>query len=365
MSLVAPRVADTSLGFERFVETGSLQPAYQPIVDLTTRAVVGFEALARWPNLADATPDVVFEAARENGRTLELDWACRLAALEGALAFGLDRRHVLFVNVEPETLGRGVPKAAEPILAAAQSELRVVIELTERSLARHPAELLRLVEWARTNGWGIALDDVGAEPASLALLPFLAPDVIKLDISLVRQRPTSDQAAIMAAVMAHSEHTGAVVLAEGIETQAHLDQALALGATLGQGWLLGRPGPLLRTSSAAERARVRSTVRCGRGHAVRSRVGQWTFARRPERAAARPVPPHRRRWPRARGHHQSCSPHSKRQIDSLRRRRCGTPRLPPAALWSPRSASISQPTKRRVCSATDCPEPIRWRRNGP
>lgn len=247
MSLLAPRVADASQSFDRFIESGALQPAYQPIVDLTTRAVVGFEALARWPNLDDATPDVVFAAGRAHGRTSELDWACRVAALQGALAFGLDRRQVLFVNVEPETLGSGVPKAAEPILAAAQSELRVVIELTERSLARRPAELLRLVNWARTNGWGIALDDVGAEPASLALLPFLAPDVIKLDMSLVRHRPSSDQAAIMAAVMAHSERTGAVVLAEGIETEAHLDQALALGATLGQGWLLGRPGPLVGT----------------------------------------------------------------------------------------------------------------------
>ncbi|MEP7115300.1 MAG: EAL domain-containing protein [Ilumatobacteraceae bacterium] len=235
--------------FDRFLVGGEVQPAYQPIVDLSSREVVGFEALARWPHLPGATPDVVFAAARDNGRTGELDWACRLAALDGALRFGLGRRHVLFVNVEPWTLGTEMPGRAEPILAAAQAGLRVMIELTERSLARHPAELLRLVDWARTNGWGIALDDVGAEPASLALLPFLAPDVIKLDMTLVRQRPNAERAAIMAAVMAHSERTGAVILAEGIETQAHLDQALALGATLGQGWLLGRPGPLQRCAA--------------------------------------------------------------------------------------------------------------------
>jgi hypothetical protein len=104
-----------------------------------------------------------------------------------------------------------------------------------------------VVDWARQQGWGIALDDVGAEPASLALLPFLAPDVVKLDMTLVRQRPNRDQAAIMAAVMSHNERTGAVILAEGIETAAHLDQALALGATLGQGWSIGRPGPLTRS----------------------------------------------------------------------------------------------------------------------
>ena len=241
--------ATANIDFERCVAEGALQPAYQPIVDLGTGDVVAFEALARWPDLSGATPDAVFAAARKNGRTAELDWACRLAAVEGALDCGLGREHVLFINVEPDTLGSPAPSEVEVAIAAAQSDLRVMLELTERSLARRPAELLRLVEWARQHEWGIALDDVGAEPASLALLPFLAPDVVKLDMTLIRQRANPERAAIMAAVMAHSERTNAVILAEGIETPAHLDQALALGATLGQGWLLGRPGPLVRPPS--------------------------------------------------------------------------------------------------------------------
>ena len=237
-------VVDLGVDFETLVAGGALQPAYQPIVDLTTGVVVGFEALARWPGLPGATPDVVFAAARHSGRTAELDWACRLAALDTALNHGLGGEHVLFVNVEPDTLGTPVPAGGETTIGAAHVGLRVMLELTERSLARHPAELLRFVGWARDHDWGIALDDVGAEPESLALLPFLAPDVIKLDMSLIRQRANPERAAIMAAVMAHSERSGAVILAEGIETAAHLDQALALGATLGQGWLFGRPGPL-------------------------------------------------------------------------------------------------------------------------
>jgi EAL domain-containing protein (putative c-di-GMP-specific phosphodiesterase class I) len=242
-SVAEPEVAHAE--FDQFVARTALHPEYQPIVDLTEGDVVGFEALARWPNLVGATPEFVFAAARAAGRTRDLDWACRLAALEHALAVGLGREHALFINVEPETLGSRPPPGAERTVAAADAGLRVMIELTERSLASRPAELLRLVDWARANGWGIALDDVGAEPASLALLPLLAPDVIKLDMTLVTQRPNSDQAAIMSAVMAHSEFTAAAILAEGIETQAHLDQALALGATLGQGWLFGRPGALV------------------------------------------------------------------------------------------------------------------------
>jgi diguanylate cyclase (GGDEF)-like protein/PAS domain S-box-containing protein len=89
----------------------------------------------------------------------------------------------------------------------------------------------------------VAVDDVGADSMSLAFLPLLAPDVIKLDLSLVQDRPGPAVAEIMNAVNAHAERTGAVILAEGIETEAHLATARALGATLGQGWYFGRPGP--------------------------------------------------------------------------------------------------------------------------
>ena len=79
---------------------------------------------------------------------------------------------------------------------------------------------------------------------SLALLPLLRPDVIKLDLSLVQQQPSADIAMIVSAVNAEAERSGTAVLAEGIETPEHLAVAQALGATLGQGWLFGRPGPL-------------------------------------------------------------------------------------------------------------------------
>jgi hypothetical protein len=121
---------------------------------------------------------------------------------------------------------------------------KLVAEITERALMQNPAELLRSVRQMRDRGCGIALDDVGAVPDSLSLLPFLAPDVIKLDISLVQSWPDAGQARILTAVAAYAERSGATVLAEGIETDAHREQALALGATLGPGWYFSRPGPL-------------------------------------------------------------------------------------------------------------------------
>jgi EAL domain-containing protein (putative c-di-GMP-specific phosphodiesterase class I) len=219
--------------------------AFQPILELESGRVVGYEALARWedPEMSDVSR--VFREAREGGYLSELDWSCRIAAFQGALSAGLDTRHALFVNVEPTSLREGtVPDELAAVLEAAQRRLRVVIELTERSLLESPANVLWLVAWARERGWGVALDDVGAHPDSLALLPFVAPDVIKLDLHLIQQTPSRDQARTITAVMAHSEQTGAAILAEGIETELHREQAISLGATLGQGWLFGYPGPL-------------------------------------------------------------------------------------------------------------------------
>ncbi len=225
------------------LDPDNLYAAYQPIVDLQDGGVVAYEALARWRD-HDLEPDVVFPAALESGQIFDLDWACRGAALRGAFDVGMADGQTLFVNVEPASFGGSIPPDVLPVLARAKNTLRVMIELTERSLLRNPAEVLRIVDWARAHGWGIALDDVGAEPDSLTILPFVAPDVIKLDVSLVQNQPGAEQGRIMAAVLAHTEMTGATILAEGIETADHLEQALALGATLGQGWYFGRPGPL-------------------------------------------------------------------------------------------------------------------------
>ena len=90
----------------------------------------------------------------------------------------------------------------------------------------------------------MAVDDLGAETASLAMMPLVRPEVVKLDLRLVQARPDSAVADIVHAVNAHAERTGAAVLAEGIETVEHLARARALGAAYGQGWFFGRPGPL-------------------------------------------------------------------------------------------------------------------------
>ena len=214
---------------------------YQPIVDLRTGALVAVEALTRGAD-DPSNPAVLFADAARAGCLEALDEACLQAALEGV---GHAATPVtLFVNVEPTTLSALGSGRLAALARRVSERIQVVLEVTERDLLDRPAELVRTVDQARDLGWGIALDDVGAEPAALALLPFLAPHVIKLDLALVQGRSTPQAAAVVNAVGAEAERSGARVLAEGIETQQHLDRALALGATLGQGWLFGRPAPL-------------------------------------------------------------------------------------------------------------------------
>lgn len=228
------------------VRDRAVQIVFQPIVDLSSGRVVAHEALTRGPSGPLHTPNALFRAARAAGLLAELDQVCLKAALRTAHA-RIEPPATLFVNVEPEALDfDSIGDLAR--LSDTVSGLRVVLEITERALAARPAELLFAVERVHDLGWGVAVDDVGAEAASLAFMPLLRPDVIKLDLELVQGPPTPAAAAIMHAVNAHAERTGAWVLAEGIETPAHETAARAMGASLGQGWLYGRPSPMPATA---------------------------------------------------------------------------------------------------------------------
>jgi EAL domain-containing protein (putative c-di-GMP-specific phosphodiesterase class I) len=241
----APVTPEMAGELDRIVGARAVRAVFQPLIDLASGDVVAYEALARGPAGSPLeSPAALFAAASGSGRVAELDWACRAAAFQAAAAAGLDPSLRLFVNCEPVSLGVPCPDDLWPTVDAAERRLRVVMEVTERAVARDPAGLLAAVARARAVGWGVALDDVGAEPASLAVLPFVHPDVVKLDLQLVQGRTTAEVARIVNAVRAEAERTGARVLAEGIETRRHAEIARTLGATIGQGWLYGRPGRL-------------------------------------------------------------------------------------------------------------------------
>ena len=238
----------------RSTATAILNMLFQPIVDLQTEDVIGYEALARGPAGSpwERAPEL-FAQARLEGRLREMDWACRVAAVRDVRACSsVSPDWRLFLNTEPEVLGSSCPDDLLVDWVGGTDELSVVVEVTERALVHGPRRLIAAVDELRHLGCEIALDDVGANAASVALLPLIEPDVVKLDAALLRRA----DAATLRVVDRYVECTGAALVAEGIETERDRSTALALGARWGQGYLFARPRELAPSDIRVDSART-------------------------------------------------------------------------------------------------------------
>jgi EAL domain-containing protein (putative c-di-GMP-specific phosphodiesterase class I) len=108
--------------------------------------------------------------------------------------------------------------AKQPALTEACERFQLVFELTERHMLGHPQALLEKVAAIRADGIAIAVDDVGAHPDSLAVLDIIDPDIIKLDMTMIQNCTMRNKADALTGVLAHHERTGALIIAEGVET---------------------------------------------------------------------------------------------------------------------------------------------------
>ncbi|RAK26170.1 EAL domain-containing protein (putative c-di-GMP-specific phosphodiesterase class I) [Actinoplanes lutulentus] len=229
-----------AVALDDVLREGALHCVYQPFVDVDTGTVLAFEALLRGPaGTGLQSPLALLDAARTTGRLADLERASLRASLRDAADMSQGRPVTLFVNLEPTTLTQRLDVVLEA-LAARAGHVQVVVEITERALAEDLAAVLTGAEQLRAAGCAIALDDVGVHPESLAFIPLLRPEVVKLDLKLLRTVKDPATVAVAGAVRAYAEQAGAEVVAEGIETPDDLTRALVLGATLGQGWLWSR-----------------------------------------------------------------------------------------------------------------------------
>lgn len=235
---------------EALVAVDAMVPCFQPVVDLRSDHLVGVEALARWPTVDGVDPAEVFALARARGVVSDFDFACRTAAVNEARSARLTDGLALYLNYEPS----GIADAArtEEHLDALECDVDVVLEITERGLDADPERLRSMVLSARRRGFVIALDDVGSNPSTLRALTIAQPDIVKLDSWILRHPRSIRARRIMRTVRNYCAATGAVLLAEGIETERDRARALRLGATLGQGWLFGAAveGAAVRTGLA-------------------------------------------------------------------------------------------------------------------
>jgi len=238
------------------IARGLLRPVYQPIIELQTGVVLGYEGLIRPVAPAPFTdPTSLFAAAEAGGRVTDLDLACVETLISGADDLPPDA--FLSVNLSPQTI-----EAPEFSTAALLSILvrhgfppeRLVMELTEHQPIRDPDRVRLKVETSRRAGIRLAADDLGAGNAGLRLLSQLRFDVLKVDLSLVRRSaPGGPTSALISSVVEFAGRTGAMVVAEGIEHHEEVQQVAALGVQAGQGFLFGRPGPIpTRADPAAE-----------------------------------------------------------------------------------------------------------------
>jgi EAL domain-containing protein (putative c-di-GMP-specific phosphodiesterase class I) len=210
----------------------SLRTVYQPIKDLRTGEVVGVEALSRFDGL---DPRSVFDEAERDGTASALEAGAIAAAIAGWDGVGL-----LALNVSLSTLVTPAVQAALP-----DDLTSLVLEITETDLVHYGPEVMRALQDARSRGALIAIDDFGAGFSNTHRVAKLAPDIVKIDMSLVRDIHRDPMLqAVVTGCLRYAELTTTRLIAEGIETDDEQHCLTDLGVPLGQGYLLGRPAPL-------------------------------------------------------------------------------------------------------------------------
>jgi diguanylate cyclase (GGDEF)-like protein len=211
-----------------------ITPVFQPLVELATGRLIGFEALSRFDVEPRRSPDTWFNQAARCGRGLALEMAAIKAALG---ARGRPAGTYLSLNFSPSALAS--PKIMG-ILPKNMSD--IVVEVTEHELASEDGGLEEGIAKMRARGARIAVDDAGAGYAGLNQVMRVQPDVIKLDRSLIEGvHCDSAKSALVEFFVMFARRVGASVCTEGIETLEELRTLINLGVHYGQGYLLGRP----------------------------------------------------------------------------------------------------------------------------
>jgi EAL domain-containing protein (putative c-di-GMP-specific phosphodiesterase class I) len=221
------------------LDARAIRTVFQPVVRLADAGVVAYEALSRFDHPLSARPERAFAMAAGNGLGAELE----LMAAGGALAH---------LDLAPEGGWLGVNISADTVLNPAALALlmrhtggqRILLEITEHTPVSDYRRLTEALRPVRAAGILVGVDDAGAGFASLSHILHLLPDVIKLDIALVRGIDFDPvRRALARSLVGFAAEIGAVLVAEGIESRGERSALNDLGVRYGQGFLWGKPGP--------------------------------------------------------------------------------------------------------------------------
>jgi EAL domain-containing protein (putative c-di-GMP-specific phosphodiesterase class I) len=213
--------------------------AYQPIVSWSGRSLFAYEALVRSEEPTMRGPGDLFAAAERLGRLHDLGRVIRARVAETIREVPFEP--LVFVNVHTDDLQDATLFSPDSPLAPFAS--RVVLEITERAALDQVKDLMARMEQLRNMGYRIAVDDLGAGYAGLTSFAQLEPEVVKVDMSLVRgvdASPTKQK--LLGSIIGLCHDLDIQIIAEGIETEAERDTVVRLGGDLCQGYLFARPG---------------------------------------------------------------------------------------------------------------------------
>ncbi len=239
---VAPAAMWTAMALD-LLRDGRISAVYQPVVRLTDRVIIGYEALAR-PDTMDATGGVegLFVAAQRMGLTREIDYLCRRGALDGARP--LPSTMPLFINISVAALLDPEHDPDQLLFLARLAGRRpesIVLEISEREQITDPIRLTAAVTAYRESGFRFAVDDVGEGHSTFETLAASTPEYVKLARHFVRGMHQPGPRAAVIAARSFAEASGATVIAEGIEDEASVGLMRDLGVELGQGFHLAPP----------------------------------------------------------------------------------------------------------------------------
>ena len=227
----------------RTVHDHLISTVFQPVVNLESRTIVGYEALSRGPAGSDIeNPEVIFELARD----FDLVWELETLCIENIKPWLKDvcSRGFLFFNLESHFIQQLQQRGTDVFEPFFEFNKRIVIEVTERSAIRDYRTFRRTLHDLKKIGFHIAIDDCGSGYATLEAVAELQPDYLKVGHSLfhgVERDPIRRR--LVELVARCADTIGARTIAEAIETEEQLRVCRDLGITEGQGYLLARPAP--------------------------------------------------------------------------------------------------------------------------
>jgi len=219
---------------------------FQPIVDTNGQRALAHECLIRLQAGRTYAGSEIVDAARIRNEIHAFDSHARRLAIRSAAR--QSRQGKYFVNFMPSSIYNPaycMKTTMETLAECGMTPANIVFEVVESDLVRDPAHLRRICDYYRAEGFGFALDDVGTGANSLQMVCDLRPDYIKLDKSLIRNVEQPMYAATIRKMIELADQFHVVVIAEGVERTQTMENLWLLGVEYMQGYLFGRPSPML------------------------------------------------------------------------------------------------------------------------